>query len=465
MQDHDHHLLNAILRQDFKSFIHKTFLCLNPGQNYLPNWHIDLIAEHLEAIQSGQIKRLIINMPPRSLKSICVSVAWPAWILAHAPHERIMAASYAMPLSLKHSLDCRNVVQSHWYHSLFPETLISNTQNEKYKFMTTQHGFRMATSVGGVATGEGGNFLIVHDPMNPRQAMNYHYRNLVNQWFDHTFATRLDDKNRGAIVLVMQRLHEHDLSGYLLEKGGWEHLSLPAIAPEDHLYDFGGKWKLMKQGELLHPTRDGKVVLDALKHDIGSYAFAAQYQQQPVPEQGSMIRAQWLRRYNALPDQAMIVQSWDTAIKSASTHDASVCLTVAECNGESYLIHVLTARVEYPDLKKLVVSMAEQYTPDAILIEDKASGQQLLQDLKREAKLPLIALNPKGDKITRMAAASAVIEAGRVWLPKDASWLAEFERELLSFPHARHDDQVDALSQYIHWLKTRKSQDFKIRGF
>lgn len=430
----------------------------------MPNWHIDMIAEYLLAAQAGQLKRLIINMPPRSLKSMCVSVAWPAWILAQAPHERIMAASYAMPLSVKHSLDCRNIVQSHWYQSAFPHTRISREQNEKHKFMTTQHGFRLATSVGGVATGEGGNFLIVDDPMSPKQAMNHHYRNLVNQWFDHTFATRLDNKSCGTIVLVMQRLHQHDLSGYLLEKGGWEHLSLPAIAPENHLYDFGGVRKWMEQGELLHASRDGLDVLETLKRDIGSYAFAAQYQQQPVPSLGNMIRAEWLKRYDALPEVGTIVQSWDTAIKSASTNDASVCITIAESDGKSYIANVLSVRAEYPDLKKLVVSMAEQSAPDAVLIEDKASGQQLLQDLKRETKLPLIPITPKGDKISRVAASSAMIEAGRVLLPKDASWLAEFERELLSFPHAKYDDQVDSLSQYIQWLKIRKPQNFQIRS-
>jgi predicted phage terminase large subunit-like protein len=465
MQKNDYQLLSAILRRDFKSFVHKTFLSLNPNQMYMSNWHIDMIAEYLRAAELGQVRRLIINMPPRSLKSLCISVAWPAWILAHTPHERIMAASYAMPLSIKHSLDCRNVMQSPWYRALFPGTIISREQNEKHKFMTTEHGFRLATSVGGMATGEGGNFLIVDDPMNPSQAMNHHYRHLVNRWFEHTFSTRLDDKNKGVMVLVMQRLHQHDLSGYLLEKSNvWEHLSLPAIAPENHIYHFGGVQKIMHAGELLHGERDGQKALERLKCDIGIYAFSAQYLQQPVPEQGALIMVEWLKRYTALPQVMRIVQSWDTAIKSANEHDASVCITVGESAGESYVLHVLRFKAEYPDLKKMVLKMAEDYAPDAVLIEDKASGQQLLQDLKRETKLPLIPIQPKGDKISRISAASAMIEAGKLYFPKDASWLAEFERELLSFPHAKHDDQVDALSQYINWIKSKNHQNFVIRS-
>ena len=172
---------DALLKQDFSSFIGKTLSTVDPGATYLPNWHIDLIAEYLEAARRGDISRLIINMPPRSLKSVCVSVAWPAWLLGHDPRQRVIAASYAAPLSLKHSLDCRLVVNSPWYRQLFPEVKLTRDQNEKQKFMTTRRGFRFATSVGGTATGEGGNFLIIDDPINALQAYNEHWRNHVNQ--------------------------------------------------------------------------------------------------------------------------------------------------------------------------------------------------------------------------------------------------------------------------------------------
>jgi hypothetical protein len=228
--------LEAVLRQDFSSFIGKVFHTINPGAEYQANWHIDLIADHLEAVQNGSIKRLIINMPPRALKSVCVSVAWPAWLLGHDPSKRIMAASYSSVLSIKHSLDCRLVLSSKWYRDLFPNTVLSKKHNQKSKFLTSENGFRFATSVGGSATGEGGDILIIDDPHNPTQINLFKARNKVIEWFEQTFVTRLNNKSKGAIVLVMQRLHLDDLSAHLISGGGWKVLKIPALAAESKMY-------------------------------------------------------------------------------------------------------------------------------------------------------------------------------------------------------------------------------------
>ena len=456
--------LYRLLKADFATFAGKTLLTVNPGALFMPNWHIDLIGEYLEAVRRVEIKRLIINMPPRALKSTCVTVAWPAWLLGHDPACRIIAASYSARVSLKHSLDTRLVVESDWYKTLFPDTRLAKGQNEKHKFVTTGRGYRYATSVGGSATGEGGNILIMDDPMNPAQAMSATKRERVAEWFSHTFATRLDDKKKGAIVLVMQRLHQDDLSGYLLERGGWEHLSLPAIASVDTVYDFGRVKKTMNAGEMMHPLREDHEIIERAKAELGSAVFAAQYQQQPVPAQGRMVRPWWFARYKKVPDDfERTVQSWDTAIKSAVTNDASVCMTVGELEGKSYVLDVAVMRVEYPELKKAFITMADIWKPDAILVEDKASGQQLLQDLKRETALPVIAVQPKGDKVTRFAAISAMCEAGRVMLPAQATWLAAFENELFSFPDGKNDDQVDTFSQYLDWLRRTKKSVLSIR--
>jgi len=446
-------LYYELLKYDFPTFIGKTFQTIDPGTPYLNNWHIHLIAEYLEAARHGEINRIIINMPPRVLKSICVSVAWPAWLLGHNPSSRIMAASYAAPLSIKHSLDCRMVIQSPWYRYVFPGVDIVRDQNEKHKFMTTARGFRFATSVGGSTTGEGGNFLILDDPLSPAQAMSAISRELANHWFDHTFASRLNDKEKGVIVLVMQRLHPQDLTGYLLAKGGWKHLSLPAVATAKEIHDFGTAKYRREVGELLHPERENQKLIERAKIELGSAAFAAQYQQQPLSEETAMVRPWWFKRYTVAPAAERIVQSWDTAIKSEAKHDATVCLTFAEHQGKSYLLDAQVFRAEYPDLKRAFYSIASTWKPHAILIEDRASGQQLLQDARREAALPLIARNPKSDKITRFAAVSALMEAGRVALPEKAKWLTDFEAELFAFPNGAHDDQVDALTQYLDWLR------------
>ncbi|MBM3618425.1 MAG: terminase, partial [Alphaproteobacteria bacterium] len=221
-----------LLRNDFGMFLRKCFATLHPDRTLLANWHLELIGYYLEACAKGEIRRLIINIPPRSLKSIAISVAWPAFLLGHDPSRRIIGASYAASLSIKHSLDCRAIVQSAWYRRIFPDTVLSEVQNEKHKFATTRHGHRIATSVGGSITGEGGDILILDDPQNPAQAMAEATRHHAAEWFDQTFLSRLDDKRKGAIVVVMQRLHDDDLTGHLMRKGGWEILDIPAIAEE-----------------------------------------------------------------------------------------------------------------------------------------------------------------------------------------------------------------------------------------
>jgi predicted phage terminase large subunit-like protein len=264
----------------------------------------------------------------------------------------------------------------------------------------------------------------------------------------------------------MQRLHAADLSGYLLERGGWEHLCLPALSPVPVIHDFGQVCILRDDGEPLHPAREDKALIERARRELGSRAFAAQYQQEPLPEEGGMIRAAWLGRYGALPEApGRIVQSWDTAIKAGAEHDASACLTFAEHEGISYLIEARTLRAEYPELKREVLAQAGRFSPHAVLIEDKASGQQLLQDLKRETHLPVIATRPVSDKVTRFAAVSAMIEAGRVKLPGHAPWLHAFEAEVLAFPGGRHDDQVDALTHYLDWLRGQESRRPGVRGF
>lgn len=457
---------NQALRGDFTSFVKKCFVTLSPATAFLDNWHIDLIGEYLNACQRREIRRLIINMPPRALKSVCVSVAWPAFLLGHNPSERIMTASYAAGLSVKHALDCRRVMQASWYAEVFPKTVLARDQNEKHKFATSQFGHRIATSVGGTATGEGGDFLIMDDPQNPAQVMSDVQRAIAAEWFDHTFATRLDDKRNGVIVLVMQRLHEADLTGHLLAKGGWEHVCLPAIADRRCVYRMGSVIKQRERWELLHSVREGEAQMQAIKRELGSYAFAAQYQQNPLPMDAGMVRRHWFLRYTALPEQfERVVQSWDTAIKAGSSNDCSVCVTMGEALMQHYVLDVTVMRVEYPELKRVVESHALQWQADAVLIEDKASGQNLLQDLRRVKTMPpLIAIMPKHDKVTRFAAVSAMIEAGQVVLPHDAVWLAEFEREVLAFPQAKQDDQVDALSQYLGWVRKRSRGEYRIRS-
>lgn len=457
---------DEVLRQHFSHFIAKCFTTIDPSTTYLSNWHIDAVAEYLEATRKSDITRLLINMPPRALKSVCVSVAWPAWLLGHDPSIRIMAASYSQQLALRHALDTRLILGTPWFSRLFPQLTLAQGQNEKHKFVTTQRGFRFATSVGGTATGEGGDVLIVDDPLNPAQAASSIERHHANQWFDQTFATRLNDKSKGRIVVVMQRLHSEDLSAHLLEKGGWEHLCLPAVAHTKTTLTIGKKTFIREAGDVLHPARENNALLQRAQRELGSFAFAAQYQQAPILCDGGMIEASWLHYSSTMPPLAAferITQSWDTAIKAMAHHDASACTTLGEYEGRHYVLDVTHLRAEYPQLKRTICDHAAQWQPHAILIEDKASGQSLLQDLRRESSLPVIARQPRGDKVTRVAAISPLIESGLLILPHNAPWLSDFLQELLNFPHAAHDDQVDALSQYLHWIRERSSSPARLR--
>ncbi len=288
---------DAASRAHFPLFLRRVVASVAPNARYSHNWHIDAISEYLMAAMAGDVRRLIINLPPRMLKSTIASVAWPAWILGHHPQQRILAASYAQSLSIKHSTDCRAVMATGWYQRLFPATKLAADQNEKDKFATSLRGYRRAVSVGGAVIGDGGNILIIDDPLNALNANQHHRREGVNEWFDHSWATRLDDKQRGAMVVVMQRLHVRDLSGYLLEKGGWEHLCLPAIAPVQMVVARGKFRHVREEGAALHEMREPRELLERLQTDIGSANFNAQYQQAPLQQTGGIVRAEWFVRF------------------------------------------------------------------------------------------------------------------------------------------------------------------------
>jgi hypothetical protein len=279
----DERLYRALLRNDFRAFLEKTFRTLSPGDKYVWNWHIDAIAWRLERVRRGEIKRLIINMPPRSLKSITASVAWPAFILGLDPSQRIICVSYSGELARKFSNDFRALIDTPWYRSLFPWTRVGRFKDAETEM--TARGFRLATSVGGTLTGRGGDIIIIDDPLKPDDVSSDAKRSAPNQWFANTLLSRLDDKRTGAIVVVMQRVHMYDLTGFLLDQSNeWEVLNLPAIAYADQeISTWGGLVHHRSVGELLSPEREPLKVLDALKSDIGSAAFAAQYQQLPEP--------------------------------------------------------------------------------------------------------------------------------------------------------------------------------------
>ena len=451
--------LDTMLGQDFSAFVMKVFETVSPGDEFRPNWHIEGMTYAAELVIDGEIKRLITTVPPRHLKSIIFSVALPAFLLGQDPTKRIICVSYSNELAIKHAIDFRAVMSSDWYRRVFPKTKVSREKDTQYETMTTARGYRYATSLGGTLTGRGADLIVLDDPQKPEEALSEAHRNSAGQWFDTTLLSRLDSKSEGAVVMVMQRLHEDDLAGRLLEKGGWEHLKIAAIAEQEERITVGRR-RIHKRtaGTVIDSRRESPEDLEHLRQSMGELFFSAQYQQEPIPLAGNLIKAEWFKQYDVAPTYSyndVLVISIDTAMKGAPSADYSVA-TVWLARGEnSYLLDLWRERVDYPVLSHAVHSMREKYPTAALLIEDKGSGTSLIQDLRLENVTP-IPINPEGDKITRLAAVSVQFESGAVWFPEGAPWLGSLKAELLGFPNAKHDDQVDSISQALSWIKRHR---------
>lgn len=388
--------LLRLMRNDLASFIAASFIELNPGTAYLHNWHIDVIANRLTQFAHGKLTRLVIMLPPRSLKSHCASVSLVAWLLGQDPTKRIICASYSQDLADFHARSCLKLMQSDLYRRLFPNTQLSTTRRAIAEFFTTQEGMRLATSVGGTLTGKGGDYVIIDDPLKPEDALSDTLRNNANEWYDGTVISRLNNKATGGVLIIMQRLHEDDLVGHVLEHKGWEVLRLPAIAEEDEEYRvdtlLGPSTFNRRRGGALHPERESLVTLDQIRATQGEYHFAAQYQQLPAPRGGGLLKTAWLQYYEPHERPEFfdhVIQSWDTAAKATQLADYSVCTTWGVKGDKIYLLEVYRAKLDFPDLRRAAIQLVEQHRPDYVLVEDQSSGTQLIQELTTLSPLGL----------------------------------------------------------------------------
>ena len=449
----------ALLRQDFGTFAARCFHDLNPQAELAMNWHLEVIAAKLTAVREGKIRRLIINLPPRHLKSLMASIAFPAYCLGHDASAQILCVSYAQDLADKLARDCRSIMMNPWYRQMFPTRLALHRQAVQ-EFITTRQGYRLATSTGGVLTGRGADIILIDDPLKPEEALSEAQRQTANDWYDHTLYSRLNDKRHGVIVIIMQRLHEDDLVGHILGQEPWEVLSFPAIAEAEEAHQIETIWGprcfARRQGEALHPDREPLETLEHIRRTIGEYNFAGQYQQSPAPLGGGLVKAEWFKRYgaNERPESFdRILQSWDTANKANELSDFSVCTTWGIKCKDFYLLNVLRKRLEYPALKRAVREQQSLFNANVVLIEDKASGTQLIQELIADGFHRVTRYKPECDKIMRLHAQTAIIENGFVHLPDAAPWLAEYLHEMTVFPKGKHDDQVDSTAQFLDWFK------------
>lgn len=450
---------HAVLRQDFGLFAAAAFNTLYPETELEPAAYLDLMSARLQAVFEGEIQNLIVTVPPRSLKSFLTSIALPAFILGRDPTQQIMCVSYGQALGETLGRDRRKLMHSAFYRELFGTVLEGS--GSPGRLQTSKNGFVIATSIDAAATGLGADYIIFDDPQKAQGAMSDAVRTATNNQLGQTFLSRRNDPKTARMLIVMQRLHEEDFVGHALTLPGmnWALLNLPAIAeePEAHAFKKLGQPKLFTRqpGEALHPTRLPLAELDAIRSTIGEARFATQYLQRPAPAGGGLVQERWFERYGPkdLPDNFdEVIQSWDTANTTEEWSDWTVCTTWGRTEDAIYLLSVHRERMLFPDLVRATLRLAQRWRPDVVLIEDRASGTQLLQELRDRGIGYGRAIKPHANKEIRMTNQTALIESGRVWIPKEADWVQTYLRELLVFPNGKYDDQVDSTSQALAYL-------------
>ena len=425
---------------------------------YRPADHHRLLADHLEAVARGEIKRLIVQMPPRHGKSMEASEFFPAWYLGNFPDHQILASTYAQELAGDFGRKVRNLCQSPQHQALFPGFTLSQDSQAACRFHTPERGVYQGVGIGGAATGRGAHLLLIDDPTKSREeAESEIMRKRVKDWYTSVARTRL--MPGGAIVIIMTRWHDDDLAGWLSREHaheGWVVLNLPALAePGDPLRRV--------EGDALWPECYPLSELAVIKQSIGARDWSALYQQRPSAMEGAILKRGNWREFkptetnpSALIESlgiTRVVQAWDTAFKSGTMNDYSVGVTIGISKTRYYILDVWRDRAEFPDLKRAVVAQATKWNPHAVVIEDAASGQSLIQELKRNTRIPLVMVKADKDKTSRANAISAIHEAGLCYLPDSEHWVSDFVDECAAFPTGTHDDQVDAFVHALTYLR------------
>jgi predicted phage terminase large subunit-like protein len=448
------------LLNDFGAFCRRAWREIEPSTPLLWSWHHELVCEYLTLCYEREITRLIITMPPRGLKSKLVSVFFGAWVWAKSPGQSFILTSYSDALSEELNMARRTLLTSKWYQDTFPgKVQFTADQNRREKYRNTAGGQSVATSTEGTLTGLGADYLLVDDLLSPQQSYSDALRLNANRFFDSSLRSRLNSPTTGAIVIVCQRLHESDLPGYLLEAepGTWTHLNLPMECEADTEIEFplSGRRMLRQQGDLLHPARWPKSWVEKQKRVMGSFVWSGQFQQRPAPAGGAIFKSEWFQRYKKDPEKGSTIISLDTAFSTKKTADYS-CASVWQAHeGKFYLRYVWRARVAYPELKRVVEEFADTWRPDAVLVEEKASGQSLVQSLREETTLPVVGIQADVDKVSRAHSVTALFSAGRIFFPDDAPWLAAYFHELELFPNSSFDDQVDTTTMALRYLRAQ----------
>lgn len=450
-------LADEITRRSLGHFHAEAFRMMHGGERIAPGPHLEAMVHKLELVARGEIKRLIINLPPRHGKSELVSGSFPAWLLGHDPGAKITIASYGLDLSVPLLDKSRAVVKDPGYARLFPHTVIKRGRNRIEHFEVLGGGGVRATSKTGAMTGHGTHFLIVDDFHKAGESLSPVEREKAIETFQTTFFNRFDNLADGRIVIVQQRIHEDDLCGWALRSGCWDHLCLPATAEQDEVIPLprGKLWHRTK-GDVLAPAIASAEFLAQTRHSMGPRHYGAQFQQNPIVADGGLIDLGWFGQFHERPPRSFfhkIVQSWDPAITERVNADYSVGMTWGYRDGKWYLLDLIRVQYAFNRLTERVIAWHRQWKADALIIEGASVGLALYQQVKA-ADLPGIvrAPAPRLSKIDRLAACTVQLQTGDFLLPASADWLPALRSELLAFPDGRNDDQVDALSQFCEFV-------------
>lgn len=471
--------------RNLSDFVKQAWHIVEPITPYKHGWHIDAIAEHLTAVTNGEIRDLIINIPPRHMKSLLTSVFWPMWVWTFQPEKRWLFSAYSESLAIRDSLKCRRIIQSPWYRANWGDVFqLTGDQNQKTRFENNKTGFRLAAGVGGLGTGEGGDFIVVDDPLKSADAHSQAARENVTLWWDETMSTRGNDPTKSARVIIMQRLHEQDLTGHILAKmkadadaNKYELLCLPAeYVPTPRVTAIGWHDPRTEPGQLLWPERVPLDALNRLKKDLGSYGAAGQLQQEPSPSEGGILKRHWWRFWvpkgmvlpavtTRLADNTIfehpqvelpatfdqMLQSWDMTFKDTKGSDFVAGQVWGKVGADKFLVDQVLERLDFVKTIAAVLRVTQKW-PNATtkLVEDKANGSAVISALRSKIS-GLIPIEPDGSKESRVYAVSPEIESGNVYLPHPliAPWVNELINRAAAFPNAAHDDDIDAMSQAL----------------
>lgn len=442
----------------FYEFVKSSWHVIEPGLPFIDGWHLKAICDHLQAVHERKIRNLIINIPPRHAKSTIVSVAFPAWKWIHQPNYKFMYASHAFTLSKRDSIKCRILVTSQWYRETFkPQWVLSDDQNEKMKFNNTLSGSRRAASVGGSVIGEGSDCQVIDDPHNPMEVYSDTTRQNVLDWYDQEFCSRVNDPKTVSRVLIMQRLHEGDLTQHLLDKGNWEHLCLPAEYDGNNKSQTSLQWSdpRTELGEPLWPERFGKTELDTMKNDMGAVTASGQLQQNPTPAGGALFKPEMFEKVT-LPnkfDWSFTVA--DTAYKEKQQNDFTCFVSFGMLASRLYVRGVWMTRIKASDVEKPAEAFIRGYMGygyRATLIEPKGHGIYLNQVfstkhlmIPSEKDLNEFYSDRHLNKVERANNAVPYLSNRKVYLNEEMPDVDTYIQQCLTFPNGRHDDFVDCL--------------------